>query len=52
MNKPSKSEFKAIVESYIDNTATHAQTFDVVDNWTSYYQGKFWSVVSQARTAA
>ncbi len=52
MNKPSKSEFKTIVESYLNHTATHAQTFDVVDNWTSYFQSKFWSVVSEARVAA
>lgn len=52
MNKPNKSEFQTIVRNYINEAATSAQVFAVVDNWTHYYQGKFWSAVQEARANA
>ena len=52
MNKPSKSEFQTIVSNYITEATTSAQVFDIVDNWTHYYQSKFWSVVQDMRAKA
>jgi hypothetical protein len=52
VNKPSKSEFQTIVSNYITEALTSAQVFDIVDNWTYYYKGKFWSAVQDARTNA
>jgi len=50
--KPGKAEFQAVVIAYATNTASHAETFAVVDYWTNYYQGKFWDAVQTVRQAA
>jgi hypothetical protein len=50
--KPGKAEFQAVVIAYATNTASHSETFEVVDYWTSYYQGKFWDAVQTVRQAA
>jgi predicted metal-dependent peptidase len=50
--KPGKAEFQAVVIAYATNTASHSETFAVVDYWTSYYQGKFWNAVQSFRAVA
>ena len=50
--KPSKAEFKAVVENYATKTASHAETFALVDYWTSYYQSKFFSAVQDFKAVA
>jgi hypothetical protein len=50
--KPGKAEFQAVVIAYATNTASHAETFAVVDYWTNYYQGKFWNAVQSFKAVA
>jgi hypothetical protein len=50
--KPSKSEFQTVVTNYANDTASHAETFAVVDLWTTYYQSKFFTAVQNVRAAA
>lgn len=50
--KPSKSEFTTVVANYANNTATHAETFAVVDLWTTYYQTKFFGAVYSFKAVA
>jgi hypothetical protein len=52
MYKPNKEQFKATVAGYLDESVSWAETFDIVDEWTSYYQMKFWSAVQDARVTA
>jgi hypothetical protein len=50
--KPTKAEFNTVVSNYVNHTASHAETFALVDYWTSYYQGKFWDAVQSFRAVA
>lgn len=52
MYKPNKEKFQATVAGYLDESVSWAETFDIVDEWTSYYQMKFWSAVQDARVTA
>jgi hypothetical protein len=50
--KPSKTEFTTVVRNYATNTASHAETFAVVDYWTSNYQSKFFEAVQSFKAVA
>ena len=52
MYKPNKFQFKNTVAGYLDESVSWAETFDIVDTWTNYYQMKFWSAVQSARVPA
>ena len=53
MNKPSKSEFQALVNDYFNAGFTEiADVYAELDNWTHYYKSKFWSVVQDMRAKA
>ena len=52
MNKPTKEQFQTTVTGYLNDTVSWAETFDIVDDWTSYYQTKFWTTVQDARAVA
>jgi hypothetical protein len=52
MYKPNKFQFSNTVAGYLDESVSWAETFDIVDTWTNYYQMKFWSAVQSARVPA
>ena len=53
MNKPSKSEFQALVNDYFNaGFGEIADVYAQLDNWTHYYKSKFWSVVQDMRAKA
>jgi hypothetical protein len=52
MYKPNKFQFKNTVAGYLDESVSWAETFDIVDTWTNYYQMKFWSAVQKERVTA
>lgn len=53
MNKPSKSEFQDLVNDYINaGLGEMADVYAELENWTHYYQGKFWLAIRTWRENA
>jgi hypothetical protein len=52
MYKPNKFQFESTVAGYLTESVSWAETFDIVDEWTSYYQSKFWQAVHDQKVSA